>query len=65
MMYDKNVDFNGDINYLLFAYAKRYFDENYNELKNVIAELRECGAEIRRRILAPYEDTKIEENGDI
>ena len=28
-------------------------------------ELRECAAEIRRRLLGPYEDSKIQENGDV
>jgi len=65
MMYDLNVDSKGDINYLLYAYFKRYFDMSYNEVKNYCGELVECAAEIRRRLTGPYEDKKIEENGDI
>jgi len=38
---------------------------SYNNYKNFCGELNECVAEIRRRILASYEDEKIEENGDV
>jgi hypothetical protein len=37
----------------------------YNNYKNYIGELQETVAEIRRRLLAPYEDIKIQENGDV
>lgn len=72
---------NGDINYILFRYAKYYITESYNNYKNFIGaleaaagkvtyiafsnEYREAAAEIRRRLLGPYEDKKIEENGDV
>jgi len=55
----------GDLNYILFAYAKRSITPSYNNYKNYIGELEECIAEIRRRLLGPYEDKKIEENGDV
>jgi len=38
-------------------------EEDYRE--DYIDEYREAAAEIRRRILGPYEDKKIEENGDV
>ena len=56
---------NGRLNYLLFAYCKRHVPPSYNNYKNFIGELNECVAEIRRRLLAPYEDQKIIENGDV
>ena len=55
----------GDLNYLLFAYCKHFIPKSYNSLKNFVGELEECATEIRRRILAPYEDDKIAENGDV
>ena len=55
----------GDLNYILFAYCKRHISPSYNNYKNFCGELRQCATEIERRLLAPYEDTKIEENGDV
>ena len=60
-----NLKFDGDLNYVLFALCKRYVEPSYNNYKNFIGELSECSAEIRRRLLAPYEDMKIKENGDV
>ncbi len=56
---------NGDLNYLLYAYCKRHIIPSYNNYKNFIGELNQCATEIERRILAPYEDEKIKENGDV
>jgi hypothetical protein len=55
----------GDLNYVLYAYCKRYIKPSYNNYKNFRGELRECADEIKRRLLDPYEDEKIEENGDV
>jgi hypothetical protein len=55
----------GDLNYILYALCKRHVEPSYNNYKNFCGELRQCATEIERRILAPYEDQKIEENGDI
>ncbi len=80
-----NAKPNGDLNYILFKYAKYHIKPSYNNYKNYIGaiqravnwlsdsratdmyeeEYREVIAEIRRRILAKYEDEKIEENGDV
>jgi len=54
----------GDLNYILFKFA-RTLEPSYNNLKNYRAELRETADEIGRRLLAPYEDTKIIDNGDV
>lgn len=72
---------NGDLNYVLFKYAKYHIKPSYNNYKGFIGsihkameqvvlkvyidEYREAAAEIRRRILGPYEDSKIKENGDV
>jgi hypothetical protein len=55
----------GDLNYVLFAFALRHVKPGYQNYRNFIGELNECAAEIRRRLLAPYEDAKIIENGDV
>jgi hypothetical protein len=54
-----------DLNYVLFAYCKHMIKPSYANYKNFIGELEECVAEIRRRLLAPYEDKKIVDNGDV
>ena len=56
---------NGDLNYILYAFYKKYRPIGYNNIKNYCAELRACATEIERTILGPYEDKKREENGDI
>lgn len=59
----------GNMNYALFKlYCKlEQLGEvsNYKEKSRFLAELHECAEEIRRRKLAPYEDEKIEQNGDV
>ena len=59
------VKVNGDLNYILFKFCKYHVTPSYNNYKNYIGELTECGAEIRREILAPYEDQKKAENGEV
>jgi len=56
---------NGDLNYILFKFCKYMVEPSYNNYKNFCGELRQCATEIERKILAPYEDSKIEENGDV
>jgi len=55
----------GDLNYVLFKFCKEAIKPSYNNYKNFCAELNEAAEEIRRRFLAPYEQKKIEENGDV
>ena len=55
----------GDLNHILFAFCKRHVKPSYNNYKNFRGELLECAAEIKRRLLDPYEDGKILENGDV
>ena len=64
-MEEYSVEANGDLNYILFKFCKYHIEPSYNNYKNFIGELNECVAEIRRRLLAPYEDLKRQENGDI
>jgi len=64
-MVEQEVKADGDLNYLLFYYAKYHVPQSYNSLKNYLGELIEAAEEIRRKLLAPYEDEKIKENGDV
>ena len=64
-MKENDVTANGDLNYILYAYCKRYVKPSFNNYKNFCGELRQCATEIERRLLGPYEDTKIKENGDV
>ena len=59
------VKANGDLNYILYAFCKRRVKPSYNNYKNFCGELRQCATEIERRMLGPYEDEKIVENGDV
>jgi hypothetical protein len=60
-----DVKADGDLNYILYAFCKRCVTPSYNNYKNFCGELRQCATEIERRLLGPYEDEKIEENGDV
>jgi len=64
-MIDSDILADGDLNYILYKYCKVNVTPSYNNLKNFCGELRQCATEIERRILAPYEDLKKEENGDV
>ena len=64
-MISNDVQPNGKLNYVLYKLCKDTVFPGYNNYKNYIAELRQCATEIERRILAPYEDLKIQENGDV
>ena len=61
----KPIKANGDLNYVLYKFCKNHVPRSYNSYKNFCGELRQCATEIERRILGPYEDEKIEENGDV
>lgn len=65
LMEEAEVVANGDLNYILYAFCKRHIEPSYNNYKNFLGELNEAAEEIRRRLLSPYEDQKILENGDV
>lgn len=64
-MVEAGVKVNGDLNYILFKFAKYHIPKSYNSIKNFNGELNECIAEVRRRLLGPYETRKEVENGDV
>jgi len=65
LMKKKGVKADGDLNYIIFAFCSRHITPGYGNYKNYRGELRETADEIGRRFLAPYEDIKKDENGDV
>lgn len=68
------IDFNppitvGDLNYIITKACKAYMQKqihiNYQSYNDVIGALECCKLEMYRRSIAPYEDEKIKENGDV
>jgi len=63
-----NLAANGSLNYflvkLMLARRKKEM-ESYTFYKCFLGELEMCKQEIYRRYVAPYEDKKIKENGDV
>lgn len=58
----------GDLNYAISMLCKYYLAQrgmSYTNANEVMGVLECAKLELYRRRLAPYEDTKIEENGDI
>lgn len=64
-MTDADVKADGDLNYILYRFCKYHVTPSYNNYKNFCGEIHQAATEIERRLLAPYEDKKIEENGDV
>lgn len=65
MMIRHDIRPDGQLNYVLYKFCKDTVEPSYNNYKNFLGELNECAEEIRRTILAPYEDEKKSENGDV
>ena len=59
----------GELNYLLTKVIQEYIDErggvSYTIINEVVGVLECAKLELYRRIAAPYEDEKCEENGDV
>jgi hypothetical protein len=58
----------GDLNYLFTKVAHNYIEnkgKSYQVFNDIIGALENCKMELYRRKIAPYEDIKIEENGDV
>jgi len=64
-MTEAGVKVDGDLNYIIFRFAKYHITPSYGNYKNLLGELNEAAAEIRRRLLIPYEEKKIIEHGDV
>lgn len=58
----------GELNYVFTLISKHYFQTNganYQVINDVVGALDGAKVEFQRRIVAPYEDKKIAENGDV
>ena len=58
----------GELNYLVSHLAKAYIGAKgmrYEHLNAAVGALESAKAEFQRRVVAPYEDKKIVENGDV
>jgi hypothetical protein len=58
----------GELNYLFCRLAISYFEDHgrsYQAINDISGAFTEALAEFRRRVVAPYEDTKIAQNGDL
>lgn len=58
----------GELNYLLTLCLLDYVEdkgESYQTYNDIIGALEACKLEFYRRRVAPYEDLKIAENGDV
>ena len=58
----------GELNYLLTYHILRYLNSMglcYQTINDIVGALKCCSDEFYRRIVVPYEDKKIEMNGDV
>jgi len=58
----------GDLNYVITLLLTSYIGangKNYRTLNEVVGVLECAKLELYRRVVAPYEDRKCEENGDV
>jgi hypothetical protein len=62
-----SFDTAGELNYLLTMAVLEYLGDspNYERFNAAIGALESCKQEVYRRLIAPYEDRKIKENGDV
>jgi len=55
----------GELNYIITRILKESYPLRYFNLNRAMGVLECCKLEFYRRVAAPYEDTKIEQNGDV
>ena len=57
----------GELNYSLTATVQKFLGDNptYDKYNSAIGALEACKLEMYRRAVAPYEDKKMKENGDV
>lgn len=58
----------GELNYLITYWINQYIldnDKKYQTFNDINGALEGAKLELYRRVIAPYEDKKIEENGDV
>jgi hypothetical protein len=65
---DVDVNTPGELNYAFTRLAHNYLranGESYSNFNDIIGALEGAKLELYRRRVVPYEDKKIEENGDV
>lgn len=65
---ERNVFDPGELNYMFTGLIAQYIKtngESYQTYNDVMGALEGAKLELYRRKIAPYEDTKIEKNGDV
>lgn len=58
----------GELNFCITQEIKEYLDANglsYQTINDIVGALEGAKAEFQRRVVTPYEDKKIQENGDV
>jgi len=56
----------GDVNYCITRVVLEVLNHNsYSSLSDCVGVLRDAASEIERRLMAPYEDSCIQKNGDL
>lgn len=60
----------GELNYQITMLLLSYWriegvPQNYQTINDIIGAVESAKAEFQRRVVAPYEDRKIKENGDV
>jgi hypothetical protein len=58
----------GELNYLVTCLVRRFLKArtfNYENLNSAVGVLEAAKLELYRRLAGPYEDRKIQENGDV
>jgi hypothetical protein len=60
---DENRD--GNLNYLVSRIIDETYDTRYKDLNAAIGVLECIKLELYRRVVAPYEDTKLKQNGEV
>jgi len=65
---NKNLTGPGKLNYIISIHLNEYIKEhglNYQTLNDILGAVEGAKLEIYRRVAAPYENSKIAENGDV
>lgn len=64
----QSIDCAGELNYAFTLLAKRYLKKkglNYQHINDVLGAFIGAKDEFERRVVIPYEDVKIADNGDV
>lgn len=58
----------GELNYVITQICREFFERNggrYQQINDIMGALEGAKLEFYRRLVAPYEDRKAKENGDV